>query len=60
VIVPSWASGSLFRDGAGEAMEEMSLAQRIVERLRAQRERWHEEAERLHHDWERIIGRNQE
>jgi len=60
VIVPSWASGSLFMDGAGEAMEEMSLAQRIVERLRAQRERWHEEAERLHHDWERIIGRNQE
>jgi len=28
--------------------------------LRAQRERWQEEAERLHHDWERIIGRSQE
>lgn len=60
VIVPSWASGSLFMDGGTEAMEEVTLAQRITEHLRAQRERWQEEAERLHHDWERIIGRSQE
>ncbi|HHX45623.1 MAG TPA: diacylglycerol kinase family lipid kinase [Chloroflexi bacterium] len=56
VIVPSWASGSLFTDGGGA--EEASLARRIAERLRAQRERWHEEAERLQQDWERVIGRS--
>lgn len=60
VIVPSWASGSLFMDGSTDAVAEVSLAERIVEHLRAQRERWHEEAERLHHEWERIIGRVQE
>jgi len=60
VIVPSWASGSLFIDGSTEPMEEVSLAQRIAERLRVQRERWHEETERLHRDWERIIGRSSE
>jgi diacylglycerol kinase (ATP) len=60
VIVPSWASGSLFMDGGTEPMEDVSLAQRIAERLRVQRERWHEETERLHRDWERIIGRSSE
>lgn len=58
VIVPSWASGSLFQDGAAEAEGDLSLAQRIVEVLRAQRDRWHVEAERLQQDWERIIGRS--
>jgi YegS/Rv2252/BmrU family lipid kinase len=60
VIVPSWASGSLFMDGGADASAEVSLAQRIMEHLRAQSERWQEEAERLHHEWERIVGRPQE
>jgi len=47
VIVPPWASGSLFRDGGPGGKREPSLAQRIVERLRDERERWREESERL-------------
>jgi len=58
VIVPSCAPRSLFMDGGDELVEESSLAQRIAVRLSAQRERWQEEAERLHHDWERIVGRS--
>ncbi|MCD6519834.1 MAG: diacylglycerol kinase family lipid kinase [Anaerolineae bacterium] len=45
VIVPSWTSGSLFRGGKEE--EQLSLAQRIAERLRYERERWHKEEARL-------------
>jgi len=59
VIVPRWASGSLFQDGNVESVEDHSLTQRIGEMLRAQRERWQAEAERLQRDWERIIGRSE-
>lgn len=47
VIVPSWASGSLFEGSDQEAMEELPLAQRIAQRLRYERERNHESGERL-------------
>jgi len=40
VIVPSSASGSLFEGGAPDAKAALSLAQRIAERLRYERERW--------------------
>lgn len=50
VIVPRWASGSLFQEGAPSGEESLSLAQRIAERLRYERERWREESERIRSD----------
>ena len=56
VIVPTWASGSLFEGGAPDPKEDMTLAQRIVERLRYERERWLQAFRRRYHDWERRLG----
>ena len=53
VVVPRWASGSLFHDGGPGGKRQPSLAQRIAERLRYERERWREEEERLRKDWAR-------
>ena len=55
VIVPRWASGSLFQEGAPSGEESLSLAQRIAQRLRYERERWREESERLRSDWGRRL-----
>ena len=55
IIVPTWTSEQLFE--GGEAPEqETSLAQRILERLRYERERLREEGERLRQDWGRRLG----
>jgi diacylglycerol kinase (ATP) len=40
VIVPAWASGTLFQEGSLETQKQASLARQIAERLRYQRERW--------------------
>jgi len=52
VIVPPWASDSLFQDG-GPGGKKLSLAQRIADRLRYERDRWREEGEQLRNDWAR-------
>ncbi len=56
VIVPTWASGSLFEDGEPEPKETLSLAQRIVERLRYERERWWQAFRRQYRDWVHHLG----
>lgn len=53
VIVPSWSSGSLF--AGGTAQPEVSLARRIVERLRQERERLWQEGGRIRDDWSRRL-----
>jgi len=50
VVVPRWAPSSLFQDGGPGGRKPPSLAQRIAERLRYERERWRGEGERLRHD----------
>ena len=56
VVVPSWASGSLFEGSAYERREGFSLAQRIAARLRYERERLRQEGERFASDWGRHLG----
>jgi YegS/Rv2252/BmrU family lipid kinase len=53
VVVPTWASSSLFEEGqsAGQAP---SLAERIASRLRLERERLRTERDRLLHQGERL------
>lgn len=51
VVVPTWASGSLFEGGTPD--EEVPLTRRIAERLQVERERLRGESERLRDDWER-------
>ena len=55
VVMPTWASRSLFKGGAGMETQ-LSLAQRIAERLRYERERLVEEGERSRNDWGRRLG----
>lgn len=56
VVVPSWASGSLFEGSASEGSEGFSLAQRIAARFRYERERLRQEGERFANDWGRRLG----
>jgi YegS/Rv2252/BmrU family lipid kinase len=56
VIIPSWTSNSLFEQGGFSGKKELSLAQRIAERLRYEREHWREQGERIRDDWEHRLG----
>jgi YegS/Rv2252/BmrU family lipid kinase len=47
VIVPSWASGSLFGEGGAATETELPPARRIAQRLQYERERTRESGERL-------------
>lgn len=58
VVVPKWASGSLFEEGEFDK-EAPTLAARIANRLRYERERWRQgrdrllqQGERIYSDWE--------
>jgi len=53
VIVPPWVPGSLFEDGGPSGSRQPSLAQRIAERLRYERDHWRKEGEHLRDDWAR-------
>jgi len=54
VRVPAWASASLFAGGADE--KELTLRQRLAERLNQEKTRWRTEGERLRQDWSRRLG----
>ena len=56
VVVPSWASGSLFEGGVPGDRADIPLIARIGQRLRYERERLREEGERLRDDWSRRLG----
>lgn len=55
VIVPPWASGELFEGDGLNPSYDPSLARRIAERLRQERERWRIESERLVDDLQRRL-----
>lgn len=55
IVVPPWASSSLFQGRGGDGREELSLAQRIAARLRYERERLRGEGERFRDDWSRRL-----
>ena len=55
VVMPTWASSSLFEDGKGQ-QDQPNLAQRIAQRFRHERELLLEEGERLRNDLGRRLG----
>lgn len=56
VIVPAWTSQSLFEGSSADAVEDLSLAQRIGRHLAHQRNYWREEGAKLRTDLERRLG----